>query len=78
MLDKVPSELQGLIINKLDPKSKAELKSVSKETDWSEIDVTKPAYTTTGRERTLVEKVKYVTSLCRARTRDECEERKVS
>jgi hypothetical protein len=44
--------------------------------NWAEIDPTKAAYTTTGRERTLDEKVRYVTSLCRARTRDAAKPKK--
>ena len=41
------------------------------------LDVTKAAYTSKGRERTLSEKVKYVTGLCRARTRDDAKQKNV-
>lgn len=43
----------------------------------SNIDVTKPGYTVKGRERTLSEQIKYVTGLCRARTRDDAKQKNV-
>lgn len=41
------------------------------------IDVTKPGYTKSGRKRTLSEQIKYVTGLCRARTRDDAKQKNV-
>ena len=40
------------------------------------VDPTKPGYTSTGRKRDLSEQVKYVTGLCRARTRDDATQTK--